>query len=336
MLADGLAFGMDWVNGFTLAASDDDVRAEFWPSWLVQIVSGLEYIHSEGIVHNDLHLSNIMATNDNKNIKLIDFGLSKLKGADGGYSAAPKALHSVKYTCPMAARDKNSLGPHCDVYSLGICALALKSARLGQSAAETSVWGDRSDDDVLRLIMSDRTSDADLRRALNSAISGLEHDSPVRALILSCLTVHKKNRAPLGEAKKLVDRIQREENMTRDVGTYIYHVLEPQDKLVFDASGKLECLKRMGERSADETTVAHHVRYGSSDGYRSQHISCTQSPAWALFFWCKQKAETDESYPILKIDTRKLPAGAWAADSLNSVGWVRGVFYSRFCGNRTC
>ena len=98
---DQLQFAMEWVAGRTLACCEDRVRRDHWPSWLIQIVSGLEYIHSQGIVHNDLHLSNIMLTEAEKHIKLIDFGLSKLKGKDGGYSAAPEVLHSVKHKCPV-------------------------------------------------------------------------------------------------------------------------------------------------------------------------------------------------------------------------------------------
>jgi polo-like kinase 4 len=42
---------------------------------LLQVVSGLLYLHSHGIMHRDLTLANIMLTSQ-MNIKIGDFGLA--------------------------------------------------------------------------------------------------------------------------------------------------------------------------------------------------------------------------------------------------------------------
>jgi calcium-dependent protein kinase len=47
-----------------------------------QIAAALYYLHSYGIAHRDIKLENIMMveTKDNSDLKLVDFGLSKLLG----------------------------------------------------------------------------------------------------------------------------------------------------------------------------------------------------------------------------------------------------------------
>ena len=45
--------------------------------FLMQILSGVEYIHKLNLVHRDLKPENLLL-DDNMNIKIVDFGLSNI------------------------------------------------------------------------------------------------------------------------------------------------------------------------------------------------------------------------------------------------------------------
>lgn len=81
-----------------------------------QIVSALDYLHRNSIVHRDLKIENIMVERKGRRIKLIDFGLSSLYSPErlmttfcgSLYFAAPEVLRADAYR-----------GPAVDVWSLG-------------------------------------------------------------------------------------------------------------------------------------------------------------------------------------------------------------------------
>lgn len=82
-----------------------------------QIVSALDYLHRNSIVHRDLKIENIMIDKSGRNIKIIDFGLSNLFCPERQlttycgslYFAAPELLKANPYS-----------GPEVDVWSLGV------------------------------------------------------------------------------------------------------------------------------------------------------------------------------------------------------------------------
>ncbi|KAG1381285.1 hypothetical protein G6F61_003298 [Rhizopus arrhizus] len=87
-----------------------------------QIVSAMDYMHRNSIVHRDLKIDNIMLAEDHRQIKIADFGLSNLYRPDrllqthcgSMYFAAPEMLNTVPYC-----------GPEVDVWSLGVILFVL-------------------------------------------------------------------------------------------------------------------------------------------------------------------------------------------------------------------
>jgi polo-like kinase 4 len=83
--------------------------------YLTQIIDGLEYLHSHGIVHRDLTLSNLLLTRD-MSVKIADFGLAtKLQMPDEKHLTM---CGTPNFISPeIVARQPHGLGT--DVWSLG-------------------------------------------------------------------------------------------------------------------------------------------------------------------------------------------------------------------------
>jgi serine/threonine protein kinase len=85
-----------------------------------QICEALEYAHGKGLFHRDLKPSNIMVASD-QSVKLIDFGLAKLKSSTDGEQALTQegiAIGTVAYMSPEQCRGE-WFGARSDIYALG-------------------------------------------------------------------------------------------------------------------------------------------------------------------------------------------------------------------------
>uniref|UniRef100_A0A3B1JC95 non-specific serine/threonine protein kinase n=1 Tax=Astyanax mexicanus TaxID=7994 RepID=A0A3B1JC95_ASTMX len=92
--------------------------------WFSQIVSALNYMHEQDIVHRDLKCDNILVTADG-NVKIADFGLSRVtKGL------CNSMVGTLWYVSPEVIREKKYDAKKSDVWSLGIVLYALVTGEL--------------------------------------------------------------------------------------------------------------------------------------------------------------------------------------------------------------
>lgn len=106
--------------------------------YALQICEGVGAAHRAGIVHRDLKPSNLMVTAEER-VKILDFGLAKLRDPDSGLPESAEALaapltlgHAVVGTVPYMSPEQaagHEVGPRSDVFSLGVVLYEMLSGR---------------------------------------------------------------------------------------------------------------------------------------------------------------------------------------------------------------
>ena len=82
------------------------------------IVSGIDYLHANNVVHGDIKPANVLASDDLKAVKVCDFGLSRIKQSAGvtTITAVPGTLMNMAPESILWAMKSNFA---TDVWSLG-------------------------------------------------------------------------------------------------------------------------------------------------------------------------------------------------------------------------
>ena len=84
---------------------------------LADILSGLEYAHSEGIIHRDIKPANIMLTKKDQAV-LTDFGIAQILGSTR-VTVSGAMMGTLNYMAPEQGLE-NRCDARSDIYSLGI------------------------------------------------------------------------------------------------------------------------------------------------------------------------------------------------------------------------
>lgn len=127
-----LVLVMEYVDGRGL---DEMIGQETGPiAWekalplFVQILEGIGYAHSKGIIHRDIKPANILISKDGK-VKITDLGIAKIAGQKG-MTRTGTQMGTLYYESPEQIRGAKNVDHRSDIYSLGITLYEMLAGRL--------------------------------------------------------------------------------------------------------------------------------------------------------------------------------------------------------------
>jgi serine/threonine protein kinase/Tol biopolymer transport system component len=127
---------MEYVDGRTLRSKIEDGglsegplpgRMENCIGYASQIAEALQEAHSQGIIHRDIKTDNIMV-NSKDQIKVMDFGLAKLKGSLK-LTKTTSTVGTLSYMAPEQIQ-RETVDARSDLFSLGVVLYEMLAGRL--------------------------------------------------------------------------------------------------------------------------------------------------------------------------------------------------------------
>jgi predicted Ser/Thr protein kinase len=115
---------MEYVDGVNLrqAIRSGSIAPKTALEIVTQVCDALQYAHDEGVVHRDIKPENILIDRRGR-VKIADFGLAKLLGADGaaaGLTGTHQVMGTLRYMAPEQMEGSRHVDHRADIYSLGV------------------------------------------------------------------------------------------------------------------------------------------------------------------------------------------------------------------------
>jgi len=100
------------------------VRLKVIKKWAIQILDGIQFLHTNDIIHRDIKSDNIFIKSDTGNIFIGDFGLAKKSPDD--------KIHTMLGTPEFMAPEiyEEEYNHKVDIYSFGMCLLELLTGQI--------------------------------------------------------------------------------------------------------------------------------------------------------------------------------------------------------------
>jgi len=111
---------MEYIDGSTLrnVQKSGNLEPELVISYAVQIAEALSKAHDAGIIHRDIKAGNIMVNAD-AHIKIMDFGLAKLKGSAEEITKTGSTVGTMAYMAPEQIQGKE-VDHRADIFAFGV------------------------------------------------------------------------------------------------------------------------------------------------------------------------------------------------------------------------
>jgi len=121
---------MEYVEGKTLrqlTMNNDQISLKNIIDYALQIAAALEAAHNKGVIHRDIKSENIMVSSTNQ-IKVMDFGLAKLKGSLK-LTKSSSTLGTLAYMAPEVIEGK-ATDTRSDIFSFGVLLYEMLAGKL--------------------------------------------------------------------------------------------------------------------------------------------------------------------------------------------------------------
>jgi len=120
---------MEFVEGKTIRETiqHGPMQIDTAVGYAIQIAEALEEAHGKGIVHRDIKADNIMINSGNQ-IKVMDFGLAKLKGSLK-LTRTSSTVGTLAYMAPEQIQG-GDVDPRSDIFALGVLFYEMLSGHL--------------------------------------------------------------------------------------------------------------------------------------------------------------------------------------------------------------
>ena len=121
---------MELIEGNDLRSflkSGQSISLDKSMDFITQTAKGLKAAHDKGIVHRDIKSENLMVTKDSQ-IKIMDFGIAKLKGSSG-LTKTGMSVGTISYMSPEQVQGIG-VDQRSDIWSLGVVFYELLTGEL--------------------------------------------------------------------------------------------------------------------------------------------------------------------------------------------------------------
>ncbi|ACN16330.1 serine/threonine protein kinase [Desulforapulum autotrophicum HRM2] len=112
------------------------IKIERSVGYILQILDGLACLHDRSVIHRDIKPFNILL-DDLDNVKICDFGLSKLRN-ETFHGHASLKVGSPYYASPEQEKDPDGVDETADLYSVGVMLFRMLTGKLPEKKSRAS------------------------------------------------------------------------------------------------------------------------------------------------------------------------------------------------------